>query len=316
MSTASTGFPAASVAATSSIARATSCATAVTVGTKSVMTASTYGSRSNGRNASAYVWAVAPPSMSTGFARLASGGRSAASAPCESSDNSGSSSPAASQASAQRIPSPPAFVSTATLRPCGSGWLDSSVATSISSSREVARMTPAWWNSASTAASEPASAAVWDFAARWPIVVVPLFSARIGLRRATLRASWPNRRGLPNDSRYRRMTCVVGSSSHHSRRSLDETSALFPIETNDESPSPRASAASRTAIARAPLCEENPMLPLGAKRAAKVAFRLVPATAIPRQFGPISRPPLARTARAAAAAAPDRRRRLPRNRRR
>ena len=61
-------------------------------------------------------------------------------------------------------------------------------------------MTPAWWKSASTAASEPASAAVCELAARWPVAVVPLFSARIGLRRATRRASRPNRRGFPNDS--------------------------------------------------------------------------------------------------------------------
>ena len=35
------------------------------------------------------------------------------------------------------------------------------------------------------------------------------------------------------------------------------------------------------------------MLPLGAERAAKVAFRRGPATAMPRQFGPIRRAPWA-----------------------
>ena len=69
----------------------------------------------------------------------------------------------------QRMPRPPAFVSTATRRPGGSGCVDSSAATSISSSSERARMTPAWWKSASTAASEPASAAVWELAARAPV---------------------------------------------------------------------------------------------------------------------------------------------------
>ena len=64
----------------------------------------------------------------------------------------------------------------------------------------AARITPAWRKSASTAASEPASAAVCELAARCPVVVVPLLSARIGFRRATRRASRPNRRGLPNDS--------------------------------------------------------------------------------------------------------------------
>ena len=55
--------------------------------------------------------------MSTGFATLASAGRTARSAARVSSASSGSSSPAASQASAQRIPRPPAFVTTATRRP-------------------------------------------------------------------------------------------------------------------------------------------------------------------------------------------------------
>ena len=70
-------------------------------------------------------------------------------------------------------------------------------------------MTPAWWKSASTAASEPASAAVCELAARWPLAVVPLLSARIGLVRATRRARRPKRRGLPNDSTYMSTTSVV-----------------------------------------------------------------------------------------------------------
>ena len=75
-----------------------------------------------------------------------------------------------------------------------------------------------------------------------------------------------------------------------------ETSALLPIETNADRPRPRDSDASSSASPRAPLCDEKPMLPAGAERAAKVAFRLGPATASPRQFGPISRAPCARTA--------------------
>ena len=47
---------------------------------------------------------------------------------------------------------------------------------------------------------------------------------------------------------------------------------MFPIETNAESPSPRASAASSSARPSAPDWDEKPMLPLGAERAAKVAF--------------------------------------------
>ena len=139
--------------------------------------------------------------MSTGLAVLASGGSTAARLALVSAASSGSSSPAASQASAQRIPSPPAFVSTATPVPRGSGWDERSAATSTSSSSVALRMTPACRNSAATAASEPASAAVCELAAREPARVTPLFIARIGFVRATRRAIRPKRRGFPKDSR-------------------------------------------------------------------------------------------------------------------
>ena len=93
------------------------------------------------------------------------------------------------------------MVITPTRRPAGSGWLERSAAASTSSSSVVARSTPAWWKSASTAVSEPASAAVCDPAAREPAGVEPAFRARIGLRRATRRATREKVRGLPNDSR-------------------------------------------------------------------------------------------------------------------
>jgi hypothetical protein len=144
--------------------------------------------------------------------------------------------------------------------------------------------------------SEPASAAVCEPAARAPASVVPAFSARIGLRRATRRAIRPNARGLPNDSRYRRTRFVSGSSSHHSSRSFDETSALLPIETNAENPSPRPLVFSSSARPRAPLCDEKPIRPSGSARGANVAFRRGSEMLIPRQFGPIRRAPWARTA--------------------
>ena len=117
--------------------------------------------------------------MSTGLARLAAAGMNARVGNGLSASE-GSSSPAASQASAHRMPRPPAFVSTPTRRPRGSGCRDSRAARSSSSSSVRARSTPAWWNSASTAVSEPASAAVWELAARAPVAVLPLFIARIG----------------------------------------------------------------------------------------------------------------------------------------
>ena len=48
------------------------------------------------------------------------------------------------------------------------------------------------------------------------------------------------------------------SSSHHSSRSFDETSALFPIETKAETPSPRASARSSSASPSAPALRGEP----------------------------------------------------------
>ena len=89
------------------------------------------------------------------------------------------------------MPSPPALVMIAARRPFGSGWLDRSAAASTSSSSVRARRTPAWRNSASTAVSAPASAAVWELAARAPAPVVPAFKARIGFLRATRRGDAP-----------------------------------------------------------------------------------------------------------------------------
>ena len=106
--------------------------------------------------------------MSTGFATLASAGSTERSAATVVSESGVSSSPEASHASAQRMPSPPAFVRTATPARRGRGCVEKSVATSISSSSDPARITPAWRKSASTAASEPASAAVCELAARRP----------------------------------------------------------------------------------------------------------------------------------------------------
>ncbi len=69
------------------------------------------------------------------------------------------------------------------------------------SSRVSARITPAWWNSASTAASPAAIAAVCEDAARRPAPVRPAFTATMGLCRQTRRAIRANRRGSGTDSR-------------------------------------------------------------------------------------------------------------------
>ena len=73
-----------------------------------------------------------------------------------------------------------------------------------------ARITPDCRKSASTATSLAAKAAVWLPAARDPARVRPALSATIGFVRPIRRASRAKRRGLPNDSRYSRMTAVCG----------------------------------------------------------------------------------------------------------
>ncbi len=88
---------------------------------------------------------------------------------------------------------------------------------------------------------------------------------------------------------------MSSSSSHHSSRSFDETSALLPIDTNAEKPSPRSDAFSSSARPSAPLCEENAIRPAGSARGANVALRPSAGTAMPRQFGPTRRAPCART---------------------
>ena len=201
--------------------------------------------------------------MSTGFARLASRGQDLRERAARLVGELRQLEPGASQASAQRIPSPPAFVRTATRRPRGSGCVESSTAASMSSSSVSASITPAWRNSASTAVVEPASAAVCEPAARCP--------AR---RAAALhREDRLLARDPPRDPRelarvaerleVEETRSVLGSSSQYSSRSLDETSALFPIETNDERPRPRADACSSSASPSAPLCDEKPMFPAG-----------------------------------------------------
>ena len=73
--------------------------------------------------------------------------------------SSATSSPLVSQASAQRIPGPPALVTITTREPRGGGCEESSAATSNSSPSVSVRITPAWRNSASIVTSEAASSA-------------------------------------------------------------------------------------------------------------------------------------------------------------
>ena len=100
-----------------------------------------------------------------------------------------------------------------------------------------------------------------------PRVVVPLFIARIGFLRATRPRDAARTCAGCRTTRGRAATSsVLSSSSQYSSRSFDETSALLPIETNDEKPRPRSDAFSSSASPSAPLCDENPIVP-GRERA-------------------------------------------------
>ena len=82
--------------------------------------------------------------MSTGFATLAVGGRNAENLAHVAGLNSATVRPAATQASAARMPGPPALVTIATRLPFGNGCASRQVAISNISSMVPARITPDW----------------------------------------------------------------------------------------------------------------------------------------------------------------------------
>jgi hypothetical protein len=170
-------------------------------GTYIATSASTAGSPPTAAIVRAYCSGVADAIMSIGFASPACAGRTPRSVASVSGASVGSSRPCASHASANRMPGPPAFVTTPTRRPAGTGCVDRRAVTSKSSSRVLVRITPACANSASTATSRLASAAEWLEAARVPAADRPDFTATIGFRRATSGAIRANFRGLPKLSR-------------------------------------------------------------------------------------------------------------------
>ena len=102
-----------------------------------------------------------PSMVSTGLLRAASGGKNSARASRISPGRGGTVRPAASHASAARIPGPPPLVRMATRRPAGNGWFASRDATSKNSPSVSVRTTPAWRKRASTVTSDaPISAPV------------------------------------------------------------------------------------------------------------------------------------------------------------
>ena len=187
--------------AAAAISRDTSSARVRKGGMNTTMTASTSSASPRSRNEAPYCSALALATMSTGFLTDASAGKLARRADWVTSESSGTRSPAASQASATKIPGPPPLVRTATRRPESRERPDMTRATSKSSSSVSALMTPAWRNSASTAGSPAARAAVCEEAARRPEPDRPAFTTTTGLCRETRRVIRANRRGSGTDSR-------------------------------------------------------------------------------------------------------------------
>ena len=149
--------------------------------------------------------------MSTGFATLASAGSSCRRARAGLVAELGELEPGGIAGVGAEDAQAAGVREHATRRPRGSGWVESSAAASTSSSSVSARMTPAWWKSASTAASEPASAAVWEPAARAPAPDVPalhgqdrLACARPGARCARTCAGCRTTRGRAGRAASRR----------------------------------------------------------------------------------------------------------------
>ena len=142
-------------------------------------------------------------------------------------------------------------------------------ATSTSSSSVRARSTPAWWKSASTAASEPASAAVCELAALAPAAVAPALQGedRLAPRHAAREprelARVAERLEVEQDehrSPGRPPTTRAGRSRRRppccrSRRTPRSRGALEPC--------------SSSASPSAPHCDEKPMRPGGQRAAAR-----------------------------------------------
>jgi hypothetical protein len=86
---------------------------------------------------------------------------------------------------------------------------------------------------------------------------------------------------------------VFGSCSQYSSRSLPETSALLPSETNIDKPRPRSRINARIASPRAPDCDENAIGPDSGSVAENEAWSRTDGSMLmmPMQLGPTSRMP-------------------------
>ena len=237
---ATTGLsPAASDA--DAIARATSCAAVTSGGTKIASSASMPSSCSAIRSACSNCSAVAPATRSIGIPDGCVARDERAQRVWVGSLSSGTSSPAPAHASAARMPGT-ARVADDRDAPARREAVGARGACAVasSSSSVSTRITPAWRNSASTATSGEASAAVCDDAARRPAGGASALDRddRLACARSDARAG-RTCAGSRTTRGSSRITSVFGSSSQYCSRSLPLTSALLPTETKSEMPIPR-----------------------------------------------------------------------------
>ena len=116
-----------------------------------------------------------------------------------------------------------------------------------------------------------------------------------GFRRLAALATSMKRWPFSTPSMYPMITRVSGSDARASIKSASEVSVLFPRLTNLEKPTLFPMAQSRMAVQSAPDWEKKPISPTGGMPAAKVAFRRLLVSMIPRQLGPTTRMPSSRT---------------------
>ncbi len=166
-------------------------------------------------------------------------------------------------------------------------------------SRVSTRITPAWRNIASTAAcGTVVRCTVWPIGTPW--VNRPDRTATTGLVCANRRATRLNLRGLPIDSRNSSTTSVAASSPQYCIRSLPDTSARLPADTNVDRPSPRRATVSRITEPSSPDWQKKPTAPRAGTTGDRDAFRHRSGAVLmmPSALGPITRRPYALASRA------------------
>ena len=175
------------------------------------------------------------------------------------SENSGSSSPRPSMASAARMPGPPALVSTATRRPVGSGWLARSVGQSNSSCSVFVRITPG-------AAKQRVDGDV-DAGQRAGVRgggpcsrrrTVPDFTTTIGFLLADPSSEASKAARVTERLHVQTMTSLAGSSSQYSSKSVGADVGAVPQRDECGDPDVHRRACSRMAIPSAPIGSTSP----------------------------------------------------------